>query len=59
MPQFRRLVDSFPLKELWFNSRLLLAEFIMDEIVLDQVFSEYYDFSRQYSSYQVFYLAVP
>jgi hypothetical protein len=35
MPQLMRLVESFPLQELWFSLTLLLAEFMVDKTVLD------------------------
>jgi hypothetical protein len=48
MPQLRRLVDSLPLQELSFRTRLLLAEFMIDKIILDYVFSEYFSLSCRF-----------
>jgi hypothetical protein len=52
-PSLKRLVIGFPPRRPWFDPGSGQVGFVVDKVALEQVFSEYFGFSYQFSFHQL------
>jgi hypothetical protein len=52
----RRLVAGFPPRRPWFEARLSHVGFVVDEVALGQVFSEYFGFPYKFSYHRLLHI---
>jgi hypothetical protein len=56
VPYLRRLVAGFPPRRPWFEPRSGHVGFVVDKVVLGQVFSQYFGFSCQFSFHRLLHI---
>jgi hypothetical protein len=59
VPQLRRLASGFPLRRPGFDPRSGHVGFVVDKMVLGQVFSEDFGFPGQFSFHQMLHIHHP
>jgi hypothetical protein len=51
----RQLTAGFQLQRPWFDPKSCIVELVVDEVVLEYVYSKYFGFSCQFSFYGLFH----